>query len=257
MRALDTVRGTLALLLALAAFPPMALPLRLVVMPAAWLRPAWRWGLAAWFMKAMSAWILKSLELGGARFTRVGRLPTSDPVLVVANHQSLVDICVLTLMADPYIPGFVARTRYARFVPLVSPCIRLAGCPAIDPKKDPRGAARIMAEAARTHPHGLLVFPEGHRTTDGSVRPFRTSGLLAILGARRLPVYLAVTDGLWAARRFVDFLANVPRLRGRTEVLGPFAPPEDDAELPAFIESLRARMVAHLEQMRSRTDAAA
>jgi len=59
-----------------------------------------------------------------------------------------------------------------------------------------------------------------------------------------------VTDGVWAGRRFVDFLANVPHLRGRTEVLGPFPAPEQDEQIDAAIEGWRQLMVEQLERMR-------
>ena len=72
-----------------------------------------------------------------------------------------------------------------------------------------------------------------------------------------MPVYLAVTDGLWINRRLVDFVFNVHKMRGVTEILGPFAPPEDAAAIPAFIDGLRDTMVGHLAQMRQRNERAA
>jgi hypothetical protein len=72
-----------------------------------------------------------------------------------------------------------------------------------------------------------------------------------------MPVYLAVTDGLWVNRRLVDFVFNVHAMRGVTEILGPFDPPEDPAALPAFIDGLRDTIVGHLAQMRQRNERAA
>jgi 1-acyl-sn-glycerol-3-phosphate acyltransferase len=148
------------------------------------------------------------------------------------------------------VPAFVPRQRYARFVPLVSGCIRLLGCPIVDPKRDPKGAVKAIGEAAARLPYGMLIFPEGHRSRDGELLPWRSSGLLAALRARRMPVYLVVGDGLWRTRRLVDFLVHLPRVRGRAEVIGPFSPPEDVDELPAFLDELRERMAAHLAEMR-------
>ena len=101
------------------------------------------------------------------------------------------------------------------------------------------------------------MYPEGHRTLDGEIRPWRPAGLAACLGARRLPVYLVVEDGFWQGRRLVDFALNVHRMRGAIDVLGPFTPPEDEAAIPAFIEELRQRMVEHLASMRSGNERAA
>jgi len=200
--------------------------------------------------------LLAGLRVGGARFRRIGHIPTEGPCVVVGNHQSLVDPAVLISMTDGSIPAFVARSRYAN-VPVVGTSMRWAKCPIIDPTRDARGAVAAIAAAAAHLEHGLLIFPEGHRSLDGEVRPFRTSGMIAILTTRRMPVYLAVTDGLWVNRRLVDLVFNVHKMQGVTEILGPFAPPEDEAAIPAFIDGLRDIMVGHLAQMRERDERAA
>jgi 1-acyl-sn-glycerol-3-phosphate acyltransferase len=168
------------------------------------------------------------------------------------NHQSLLDIPTVTLMSEPNVPAFVTRRRYARFIPSISPSIRMLDCPLVDPKREPRKALRIVREAAAAHEAGLLIYPEGHRSLDGEVRPFRPAGVLGVLEARRMPVYLVVTDGFWKSRRFVDFVSSVPQIRGETEVLGPFQPPDSDDELPAFLQELHGRLVDHLAAMRRR-----
>jgi 1-acyl-sn-glycerol-3-phosphate acyltransferase len=113
-----------------------------------------------------------------------------------------------------------------------------------------------MREAARVLEHGMLIFAEGHRTLDGEIQPFQTAGVLTVLRARRMPVYVVVTDGFWSARRLVDFVLGVGRIRGETEVLGPFEPPADADALLAFVEGLRETMIAHLAHMRRRPSAA-
>lgn len=208
-------------------------------------------------MKLMSRGILALLRLGGARFRRSGRVPTSSAVLVVMNHQSLLDIVTATLVAEPNVPAFVTRRRYLRFIPAISPSVRLLDAPIVDPERDPRGAVEELRRAALAHDCGLLIFPEGHRSRDGEVGRFRTAGLKAILAARRMPVYLIVTDGYWKSRRFADFVKNVALIRGESEVMGPFEPPARDDELAAFIRDLRERIVSRLREMREcRTDAA-
>jgi 1-acyl-sn-glycerol-3-phosphate acyltransferase len=256
---LDTlrkIRSALSLLLTLLVFVPGGLYLYLVLIPASALFPgrAPRWRAA--FTKGMAHSLLAALRVGGARFDRVGHIPTEGPSVVVGNHQSLVDPAVLISMSQPWVPAFVARKRYGK-VPVVAECMRWAHCPLIDPKRDARGAVAAIAAAAARLEHGLLIFPEGHRTLDGDLRPWRVAGLVAILTTRRMPVYLSVSDGLWVNRRLVDFVFNVHKMQGRTEILGPFAPPEDPVAIPAFIDGLRDRMVGHLAHMRRRNERAA
>ena len=192
----------------------------------------------------MAHWILRILGWGGARFERRGVLPTTEPSYVVMNHQSQLDICTAAEMGEPYTPIFVPRARYARFIPLISKTIRMIGCPIVDPQRDVRGALRAMKKAAVELRGALLVFPEGHRSRDGEVLPFRARGMVSLLQTRRLPVYVIANDGLWRARRFVDLLFHGAALHGETELLGPFLPPEDDAALEAFVATLREQLVA-------------
>lgn len=254
---LRPVRGALAFLAVIAWFAVNAPLCYLVALP---LGLAWRSRrrlVASYWVRHMSRGILFLFELGGARFERRGTLPTAGPSLVLMNHQSQIDIPVAAVMSSPHVPVFVPRARYTHwYVPVVAPSIWLLDCPVVDPRRDARGAVEVMRRAATHQEHGILVFPEGHRSLDGELRPFRTAGSVAILEACRLPVYLVVTDGYWAGRRLVDFLKAVPKLRGVTEVLGPFEPPTESAQLEAFVLEMRERIAAHLRELRARRDAA-
>jgi 1-acyl-sn-glycerol-3-phosphate acyltransferase len=258
IRGLRAVQSALSLALVLCWMLPVCGPiLYLGVLPVGALlsgRP--RRVLISLYMKLVCHGIVLGFRLGGARFTRHGRIPTAEASVIVMNHQSLLDIVTTTLMGSPYVPAFVPRRRYARWsVPLVGPSIWLLECPVVDPRRDPKGSLEAMRRAATEQHHGLLIFPEGHRSLDGEVRPFRAAGTLAILAERRLPVYAVVTDGFWYGRRLVDFILNVHRLRGATEVLGPFTPPERQDDLPAFVEWLRDVIVQRLRHRRGETHA--
>ena len=251
---LSVIRGARSLLSVLLVglyFLLMSPVLRLVVVPGAWLFPRHRQLLISWFMKAMSAGILALLRLGGAHVRRSGTLATSAPVLVVANHQALLDICQITLMAHPRVPAFVTRRRYVRFVPLVSQCIRLLDSPIVDPKRDPAGAVEAIRRGARELRHGILIFPEGHRSVDGAIRAFRPAGLETSLRERRTPVYLVLNEGVWRVRRLADLLFRAHLIDARSEVMGPFEPPADDSALPGFIQGLRQILVDRLAEIRA------
>jgi 1-acyl-sn-glycerol-3-phosphate acyltransferase len=255
LRLARAVRSVLAVLALMAWLVVGGLYQRLVVYPAVLLWPRRRTALTSGYFKGMSRGILALIRAGGGAAHTRGTVPTTAPVLVLMNHQSLLDIPVVGLMSLPYVPRFVTRKRYEYGVPAVSLCVRLMGCPVVEPS-DRKGSLRVMRDAAAALEHGMLIFPEGHRTRDGEIGAFKTAGLLTVLRERRLPVYLVVTDGFWSARRFVDFMLSVGTIRGRTEVLGPFEPPADLEALPAFVDELRQRMVERLAQMR-RADAAA
>jgi 1-acyl-sn-glycerol-3-phosphate acyltransferase len=248
---LSGARSFVALLLVGCAFAVGSIPLRLVILPGACFFPSQRFRLVTLFMKAICFQIVTLLGLGGARFRRIGVLPTTGPIVIVANHQSLLDIVQVTLLARPRVPAFVARRRYARFVPLVSACIRLLGCPIVEPRRDPAGALEAVRSAARELRHGLLIFPEGHRTRDGEIRPFRPAGLEAILRERPAPVYLVLNDGTFRVRRLADLLFRAHLIDASSEVFGPMEPPDDPDDIPAFVSGLRDTLVARLAERRS------
>ena len=228
---------------------------RLFLCPVVHLWPRRRTAAMSRYFRGMAHVILGIVRLGGATLRRTGTVPTASPVLIVMNHQSLLDIPTAGLMSAPLVPLFVTRKRYHYGMPAVSPCLRLMRCPVVDPR-DWKGALKVMRDAARSLEHGLLIFPEGHRSRDGEIGPFETAGILTFLRERRLPVYLVVTDGFWTARRFVDLAFGVASIRGETVVLGPFEPPADAHALPGFVDGLREAMIARLSQMR-RSHAAA
>lgn len=244
------VRSFVSMLLVGAWFAVGSFALRLGVIPAIWLWPRLRYRLTSRYFKIMSGGIFALLTVGGARFRRRGTLPTSSPIVIIGNHQSLVDILQVSLMAQPLTPAYVTRTRYARWVPLVSATVRLLRCPLVDPKRDAQGSLKAVRRGATELPHGLLIFPEGHRTADGRVRPFRTGGLEAILSARRVPVYLVVSDGAWRVARFTDLLWRIHLIDYDSEVLGPYEIPADSAEIPGFIKQVRETIIEHLEERR-------
>lgn len=250
MSLLRAVRSLFSVLSVGLYFVLGSLVLRLYVLPASWLRPDRRFQVISWFMRFMSRGILGLLTLGGARFRRHGTVPTGAPVLLVSNHQSLLDILQIALLSRPRVPAFVTRTRYTRFVPLVSASVRLLGSPMVDPRRDPRGAVEAIREGARRLPHGILIFPEGHRSSDGSILAFRRTGIETVLRERPVPVYLVLNEGLWQVRRLVDLLFRVHRIDAVSLASGPFDPPADPTALAGFVEDLRQKLVAQLARLR-------
>lgn len=249
-RALAPVLSPLAIVAVLVWIVLGGIYQRLVLWPASALFPRRRRALVSAYMRVMARVIFALLGIGGARAKRCGRVPTDAPVLMIMNHQSLVDILTLCLVGWPYVPWFVSRRRYGRFVPTIAFCQRLLGCPIIEPS-DRRAALATLEDAARRQDHGIAIFPEGHRTRDGEIGPFHSAGVELMLRQRAVPVYLVVTDGFWTCRRLVDFVFNIDRIDGRTEVLGPFEPPGPES-VAAFVGEMREKMVGHLHAMRER-----
>jgi 1-acyl-sn-glycerol-3-phosphate acyltransferase len=178
-----------------------------------------------------------------------------DPVscIVVMNHQSVLDIPIgVSLIPGPQ-PIIPTRDRYRRGIPGISPLARLGTFPFVSQGRTAsRAEVRALLTAADVVKRGeasLLIYPEGHRTTDGGIRPFMTNGLRLLLQRARRPVYCIVADGLWGARTVADVLGFAD-MHVHAVVLGPFTPP-DSGDIDAFIDSLRARMIDALAELRA------
>lgn len=189
--------------------------------------------------------------VGRARFDVRPRIASRAGVLIVMNHQSLLDIPVAGLMVTDGYPRFVTHYRYAKGIPLVSHMIGMLRAIPVYPGRTTKAELERLADAGRSAQHPIVLFPEGHRTTDGEIRPWKRGAIDAFLSARAWTVHVVVVDGLWQAARLPDFVRTLTRVRCRVEEAGVF---EYDgrgrASHDAFVEQMRAVMCDKLSQMR-------
>lgn len=191
-------------------------------------------------------------RLGGATFKIEGAIDCAQAGVVIMNHQSLLEIAPLIHIVKGRLPRFVARTRYAAWIPTVSRAIRYLDCIIVDPKRQRAGAVLAIQRAAEQElRHVVMLFPEGHRTKDGEIAGFRPAGMVALLEKRRMPVWTIVGDGFWHFRTLKAALFGLGSVRGRLKVVEQVLSPEDVDELPAFIEARRQNMIRELASMRS------
>jgi 1-acyl-sn-glycerol-3-phosphate acyltransferase len=97
------------------------------------------------------------------------------PRIYMTNHQSYFDIFVL-LACLPVDFKFILKQELMR-IPFLGSAMKGAGYIAID-RADPRKAIKSMNEAAEKIHGGVsvLIFPEGTRSEDGRLQPFKKGG---------------------------------------------------------------------------------
>ena len=191
--------------------------------------------------------------VGGARLDDLPSFPGKPGVLVLMNHQSLLDIPLVVASQDDLYPRIVTRARYASGKPIISHMIRLYQYPLVHSGATLEEELGRIREAARTSTVPFMIYPEGTRSRDGEIGRFRRAGLETILQAREWEVWMLVADGFWQAARLDDFLENVSEIDGTTRVVGPFSspPPESDAsDVKDFVRRMRETMIATLAEMR-------
>lgn len=252
------LRGYLALTLVCTAFLFCDLWQRTVVTLAVTLRPSRRTQILASWINFMARLVMGgAARIGGASLPVPPRVVPSGPgVLIVMNHQSVLDIPLVVKTVDGAYPRIITRARYHRFIPLISHMVRLYQYPVVDPSANPRALISSMKEmerAARESEVPMAIFPEGTRSRDGSIGPFKKRGLARILAQREWRVYVFVADGFWEAAKIKDFLRGVASIEGKMAYLGTAAWTDPGADPTAFIEELRDRMIAGLSALRSET----
>jgi 1-acyl-sn-glycerol-3-phosphate acyltransferase len=104
------------------------------------------------------------------------------PRVYVTNHQSYFDIFAL-FACLPVSFRFVLKQELMR-IPLFGFAMKLAGHVALD-RTDHRKAVKSMNEAAEKMKKGasMLIFPEGTRSEDGRLQPFKNGGFRLALKA--------------------------------------------------------------------------
>lgn len=120
---------------------------------------------------------------GGVRVHVHGleHVPKGQPHVFVANHTSLFDVFVMGSVLHYY--KFVAKAELAR-IPLFAAAVRAAGFIFIDRKNHKAAFAGYEAAAQRIKDGAsVIVYPEGTRGDDYSLRPFKKGPFVLAIAA--------------------------------------------------------------------------
>jgi 1-acyl-sn-glycerol-3-phosphate acyltransferase len=136
--------------------------------------------------KCARAWSRLILRTTGVQVQVAGleRLDPSRSYVFAANHQSIYDIPIL-FASLPFQLRIIAKASLGG-IPFMGWHLRRTGHVLVDRAKPGAGIMKKMARLVREQ-HSLIVFPEGTRSTDGSVARFKGGSFLIALEAG-LPV---------------------------------------------------------------------
>jgi len=129
------------------------------------------------------------------KFRVTGTIPADPrrPYVVVSNHESFVDILLLSHL--PFEMKWMSKSDFFRY-PFVGWAMRMAGDIKLE-RADAKGGARALAESRDRLEKkvSVMIFPEGTRSANGELQDFKDGAFrLAIqAGVPILPVALIGT----------------------------------------------------------------
>lgn len=156
-------------------------------------------------------------------------MPTSGPVLVVANHASDFDPPIVSSCVRRPV-SYMAKQELFK-VPVLAPAIRAYGAYPVQRGGSARGAIRAALEQL-DQGWAVGVFLQGTRTPDGRI-PDPKLGAAMIAAKAQVPL---VPVSLWGTHRILPRGAVFPRPLPVTVRIGkPIAPPSSSKDKEALI----------------------
>ncbi len=126
-------------------------------------------------MAVFWSWCL--LKIAGVKLKVEGKeiLKRYPQYIIVANHQSYMDIFTLIWLLKK-IPHFLAKKELFR-IPIFGQCLKAADVIEIDRDDPDKALASINAALSKGLDRPIAIFPEGTRSIDGNLQPFKKKGL--------------------------------------------------------------------------------
>ena len=130
----------------------------------------------------------------------LAKVDWSRPVVIIANHQSYSDIPVVFLTLGRSI-GFLAKYELKR-IPFLNFWMKQLGCVFIR-RKTSGGGKEAQQELLDSQVPRIVVFPEGTRSKDSKLHPFKSGGfrLAADWQATIIPIVIRGTRSAWESRK--------------------------------------------------------
>ncbi|RXJ52258.1 lysophospholipid acyltransferase family protein [Gelidibacter gilvus] len=154
--------------------------------------------------------LIRCLNVLGTRFTFTNPydIDTDQPLIIVANHQSMYDISPIMWYMRKHHPKFISKKELGRGIPSVSYNLRHGGSVLIDRKNPRQAITAIMkfGEYIENNKRAAVIFPEGTRSKTGVPKPFQTKGLeMMIKKAPSATIVPISINNSWKMLRYGKF----------------------------------------------------
>ncbi len=158
----------------------------------------------------MNYFLIKSLYFLGTtiKFENKQSIPKNTPLIIVANHQGLIDIPPIVWYMREYHPKFISKKELGKGIPSVSFNLRHGGSVLIDRKDSRQSLTAIRDFAKKIHEKkwSAVIFPEGTRGRNGKPKSFQVNGLKILF--KNIPNALVIPitiNNSWKVQRYGKF----------------------------------------------------
>ncbi|MDP2335153.1 MAG: lysophospholipid acyltransferase family protein [Bacteroidota bacterium] len=147
----------------------------------------WIWGypVRKKVVDVMNFGILYSLWILGTKITFRGleKIPQNRPLIIVANHQTTLDIPAIIIAFRKNHPKFISKIELGKGIPSISYNLRHGGSVLIDRKNKSQSVKDILmlGKHIEKNNYSACIFPEGTRTKDGKVHTFMPAGIASLI----------------------------------------------------------------------------
>ncbi|MES2445870.1 MAG: lysophospholipid acyltransferase family protein [Bacteroidota bacterium] len=139
-------------------------------------------------------------------------LPANQPIIFVANHQSMYDIPGMIWFLRKHHPKFISKIELTKNIPSISYNLRVGGGANIDRKDSKQAVSELIKLGRRMKENNwsTVIFAEGTRAKDGKLKPFQVGGIATLLKVvpDALLVPIAIENS-WKIVRFGMFPLTV------------------------------------------------
>lgn len=155
----------------------------------------------------LNLFLLRSIYLLGNTVTFINKqnLPLGRPIIFLANHQGLLDIPPLIWYLRKYHAKFISKIELTKGIPSISYNLRHGGGANIDRKDGRQSIGEIvkLAQRMKENKWSAVIFPEGTRSTDGTVKTFQVGGIATIL--KKCPEALLVPIAIKNSWKMIQY----------------------------------------------------
>lgn len=202
---------------------------------------------------AMASWLFNLAHVYLGLRIVIERSPgveLPDRFVVVANHQSLIDIVAVVLALPCHPVRFVAKKELGHWFPAVSMVLRLQRHALIDRSGNREATMRELDRLARRSRGGTcpVIFAEGTRSRTGEVLPFQTGAIRRIVSINSLPIVAMAIDGGHRVSRLMELSARGAHLVYRTRLLKVFPADSSKGGVAATLKQAESMVRGQLEE---------